>query len=147
MKNYSKLILIVFSIALNIGFIVAAVFIYYNHPSTSHYSYLGYAKEIIKGLDLSVDQNKEVAICLDSFKKEISSTGHELHKLQNEMLVLLSAPGDLDEDRLNQIYSTQNHLFQKKHQIVRDHLLMMKKQLGDEKSTRFFSELLKKNKG
>ena len=142
-----KHILMIFSIALNIGFIVAAVFIYYNHPATSRSGYLTFAREIIKELDLPAELNEEIKTGLELFRKDIASTGSQLQQLQNKILKVLSASRKLNEDELSEIYAGQDVLFQQKHKIVRDHLLMMKSKLGDEKSSRFFSELLKKNKG
>ncbi len=130
--------------ALNIGFIVAAIVIYYNHPSVSHGRYTVNATKIVDNSDFSSEKKKELTKSIEQFRKEISDLGTKLHQGQIDMLKVLSRPGPLDSDTFDGIYARQNLLWKKKHQMLRDHLLLMKKELGDEKSVWFFSQMLTK---
>lgn len=146
MKNYSKHLWGVFSVALNIGFIVAAVFIYYHHPSSAHHGYLSHARILVKELRLPASQQEELSDCLERFEREIYSVGGEYHQIQTDILTLLSAQGDLDMEKLDEIYARQGVLSRKKRDIVRNHLVLMRKLLGNEKSAQFFPRLLKRSK-
>ncbi len=146
MNHPYKQILAAFSLALNIGFIVAAIVIYYHHPSVSHGSYVVNAQKILDGSDLSSEKRKELTSCLEQFRKEISALGTKLHQGQIEMLNVLSRPGPLDAHSFDAIYTRQNLLWEEKHEMLRDHLLFMRKELGDKKSEWFFSQILANNK-
>ncbi len=146
MNYHYKQILTAFSMALNIGFIVAAIVIYYNHPSGSHGRYSTNAKKIVDNSDLSSEKKQELITSLEQFTKEISGMGMKLHQGQVEMLRVLSRPGPLDVHSFDEIYARQSVLWKEKHEMLRDHLLFMRKELGDEKSDWFFSRILANNK-
>ncbi len=146
MNYHYKRILTAFSVALNIGFIVAAIVIYYNHPSGSHGRYPTNAKKIVDSSELTSEKKQELISALEEFTKEISGMGMKLHQGQIDMLKVLSHPGPLDYNAFQRIYERQNLLWKKKHETLRDHLLFMRKNLGDEKSGWFFSRILANNK-
>ncbi len=79
-------------------------------------------------------------------EREIYSVGGEYHQIQTDVLTLLSAQGDLDMEKLDEIYARQGVLSRKKRDIVRNHLVLMRKLLGNEKSAQFFPRLLKRSK-
>ncbi len=145
MKNSTKNIALVFSVALNIGFIVAVIFIYFNHPATNHYGYLGRADKIIQAMDLPAEKRSELQNCLEQFEEEISFFGNSYRQIQIEILTLLAAPKQFDEAALEAVYVRQGEMSQKKRDIVKKHLVLMRKLLGSENSSHFFSSLLKRN--
>ncbi len=146
MNNHFKQILVVFSGALNVGFIVAALVIYWNHPSGSHHRYSTNAKKIVNTSNLSLEQKENLTKFLEEFTQQMSSAGKDLHQSQVDMLKILSAPGPLDYDAFDNTCARQSLLWKEKHQMLRDHLLLMRKELGDDKSTWFFSQILTNNK-
>ncbi len=146
MNNHFRQILIAFSVALNVGFIVAALVIYWNHPSGSHYRYSPNAKKIVNTSNLSLEQKEHLTKCLEQFTRQMSAVGNDLHQSQVDMLKILSAPGSLDHDAFDKAYARQDILWKEKHAMLRDHLLLMRKELGDDKSTWFFSKILTNNK-
>ncbi len=146
MNNHCKQILTVFSAALNIGFIVAAITIYWHHPSESHYRYSTNAKKIIEASEFSPAEKENLIKYLEQFTRQISAVGTDLHQSQIALLKVLSAPGPMDYAAFDETYARQNILWDKKHQLLRDHLLHMRKELGDEKSAWFFSQMLTNNK-
>jgi hypothetical protein len=141
-----KRILIVFSVALNIGFVMAAILTYYYHPSGLLARYSTHVQKIMKRLDLPPQQNQDLATHIDQFKEQFGSNLEALRRARTDMLMALAAPGPLDRNQFDEAYTQLDLLSKQEHQLVRNHLLMMRKQLGNEKGAHLFSEMLAKNK-
>ena len=146
MKNSVKHIGIVFSVALNVGFIVAAIFVYFNHPFVRHNGYLASAEQIIQKMDLSAQQHKELKGCLEQFKQEIASVGGAYRQTRTEMLTLLATADELDEERFDTVCLNMANIFSKKQEIMKKHLFAIRTAIGKEKSSVFFSGLLQRFK-
>lgn len=146
MKNSVKHFGIVFSVALNVGFIVAAVFVYFNHPSVRRGGYLASAEQIVKKMDLSAQQYEELKGCLEQFKREIAPVGSAYRQTRTEILTLLAADDELDEERFDVVCLNMADIFGKKQEIMKKHLFAIRTAIGKEKSSVFFSGLLQRFK-
>lgn len=146
MSHHLKRILIIFSVALNIGFAITAVVLYYNPPSHPHHRYWAFALETMKRLDLPPEQNRDVTTYMDQFKQKMSTTMEAFHQAHIEKLKVLSKPGPLNQKEFNKANNAFKHIVERKHQEIQNHVLTMRQKLGDEKGAQFFSEMLAKVK-
>ncbi len=146
MNHHLKRILIMFSVALNIGFIITAIVLYYTHPPRPHHRYRAYAQEALQRLNLPPEQHKDVTMYMDLFKEQIDATMQALHLARTDMLMVVSNAGPLDQKKFDETNAALNLLAEQKNQEIRHHVLRMRKQLGDDKGAQFFSEMLTKVK-
>lgn len=146
MNHHLKRILIMFSVALNIGFIITAIVLHINHPLNPHHRYQAYAKEVVQRLNLPPEQNRDLRIYMDQFKEQIDATMQALLLARTDMLEVLSNPGPLDQKNFDKKNIALNLLTEQKNQEIRKHVLKMRKQLGDDKGAQFFAEMLAKIK-
>lgn len=144
MNHHLKRIVIMFSVALNIGFIITAIVFHTNHPPRPPHRYQAHAKEVVQRLNLPPEQNRDLTIYMDQFKAEIDKTMQALHQARTDMLTVLSTPGPLDQKKFDETNTALNRLGERKHQEIRNHVLKMRKQLGDDKGAQFFAEMLAK---
>lgn len=145
MNITAKRVWVMFSVALNIGFVIVAAVLVYKHPP----SFRDYAKmnqEIISRLDLSADVEKSVTASMEKMETTHKDFVQKLHRSRNEGITLLSQPGPVDQKRFEMLNNAIVELLIQQNRSVQNHLLKIRNQLGDDKGTRFFSELLKKVK-
>lgn len=143
MTMHAKRIWVLFSVALNIGFIITAIVLFYTHPSPmTHHHYHAHARKALAQLNLAPEQEKAALENMDRFRKLRDDSVQDFHKARTRMLSLLSQPGPLDHAQFDAISEQVAQLVTRKHERIRQHVLDMRKRLGDEKGAKFFAAML-----
>lgn len=143
MTLHAKRIWILFSVALNIGFVITAIVLFYtNPPPMTHPHYHAYARKALAQLDLAPEQEKAVLENMDRFRDLRNNVDRDFHKVRSRMLSLLSLPGPLDHVQFDAIGKQVAQLETRKHECIRQHILDMRNRLGDEKGAEFFAAIL-----
>jgi len=137
-----KRILIVFSAALNIGFILSALILVHNHPPIPHQRFSDQLKTATQGLGLAPDQEEVMVEVMERFEKQHRQNRLKIKGIRNQTLALLARPGPLDVKRFDALTRESDEQLLKINQDVKKHLSDVRKRLGDEKGAGFFSALL-----
>lgn len=142
MTSNAKRLLIMFSVALNIGFVIMAAIFVYNRPHSFHEFFEAQAATLSR---LEVSPAVEHAI-LDALKK--METSHkafvdQLHQGRQEALTMLATPAPVDQKRYDEIGDSVSKILIERNRVVHNHLIEIRKQLGDEKGAVFFRAMLK----
>lgn len=134
---------VMFSVALNIGFIIVAVWLIYNHPPPHYKGGIKKGLEIVSLMGLPADVAKSVSASMKKMEATHEKFVQQLHQTRNEGIRLLARPGPIDRDRFEALHDKGTDLINKNSRNVQKHLLEVRRRLGDEKGAQFFSELLK----
>ena len=137
-----KRILVIFSITLNIGFVIMALILFYNHPR-AHHPNKKMRLEILSHLDLPADVEKSVAKSMEKMESSHMNFINRLHQVRNEAITLLSQPKPVNKKRFEVLNDKINDLTIQQNHVLQEHLIEIRNQMGDEKGARFFSEMLK----
>lgn len=143
MNTTLKRILIIFSITLNIGFVITAAIMIYNHPIRPWERHLAYSENAIKHLNLTPEKEKSMLTKIIDFHQKIDDAKKDFKTSRTKILSVLAKPGPTD---LAQFKSASNEIQQKHgqlHEIVRSHVLKLRQELGDKNGARYFQELIK----
>lgn len=136
-----KRILIIFSIMLNIGFVITAAIVIYYHPANHRERHLTYSENAVKSLHLLPDKEKRMLAAVKDFHQKMSETKKDFKEYRAKILSVLAEPGPIDQDRfeasVNGIHERHGQL----HEMIRGYVLKMRQDLGDENGARFFHEL------
>ena len=144
MSHHLKRILIMFSVALNLGFIITASVLYINHPPRPHQRYRAIAHKTIEQLNLPPAQYTDTKAYIKQFEDQLEATIRALHQSRTDILLVLSKPGALDQQQYEVVTEIlSQHAIKKRHLISR-HLLQLRQKLGDEKGAQFFAAILAK---
>ena len=148
MNFTAKRLLFIFSIALNIGFIIMAVALFYNKHYHHHKDDKGHEMrlKILSNLDLPPDLEKSVAASMEEVEKIHSDYIRKLYQTRNDGLTLLSQPESLDIKKFKKLNAQIVDIMIRKNRLIYEHLIDIRNKLGDEKGARFFSEILKQVK-
>lgn len=142
MNFTAKRLLVMFSVALNIGFVIMAVILVYNHPKPFHPDAKMLLK-ILSNLDLPADVEKSVAASMEKMETDHRNFIWKLHQARNKALTLLSRPEPVDKKRFEMLNDGIIEIMIQQNHVIHEHLLSIRSQMGDEKGARFFSEILK----
>jgi hypothetical protein len=141
-----KRILILFSVALNIGFVVTAIYFYATHPILPHQSYRAYAQKALNSINLPGEEESAVTAAMERFRASLDVTKLAFHQARSKMLFVLAQPGPLDKKQFDAVAEEVNQLISQKHSDIRAHILDMRHRLGDEKGAQFFAAMLEQVK-
>ena len=146
MKLLYKRILIFFSVALNIGIVIMAVFLFFNHPGKSHG--MSEIEGIFQKLDLTEDQHENALKFIQGFRASVQKQEKEIKVARDNMIRILCENGPLDKQRLNELYDAIVQEETDKNKLFLSHVVELRNLLGDEKGARYYSLLLQhlKNK-
>lgn len=142
MKLVYKRIFVMFSVALNIGFVLVAVTLAYNPSMLFGKSPQKVITDIVQRLDLPETQESAVMDSVLHFRETVHSHDKDLKKARGDILRLLATPGPLDTARLHALFQATNLQEKQKNHILENHVIELRNQLGDEKRALFFSYLL-----
>jgi hypothetical protein len=128
-KLLYKRILIMFSVALNIGFVIMAIFISYHHPKSFDERSWSDITGIVQRLQLP---------------KARADDRHQLdlRQARTDVIRSLAGNGAVDRDRLHLLLEAVSHQEKIGKEAFEAHVLDIRRQLGDEKGAEFFSLLL-----
>lgn len=139
-----KRILVIFSVALNIGFMITSAVRFYCHiQASSHSNYFREFETAMRGLGLSRDQEKSVQKLIEDFKIRHDEGKLRFKETRNRIFSLLSMPAPFDQRQFEALHAEIHRHNVEEDDDVRNHLLELRRVLGDEKGALFFSNLLK----
>jgi len=142
MKLTYKRILILFSVALNIGFLIMALFQAYQHTI--------YPKEqqrwkelmiIVRELNLPDAKAARAMETIARFRERMDSIETELKQARMEVLDLLAQTGPIDKERLHSLVQAAEMFSQKKRSMFEAHVIELRQVLGNGDGARFFIRL------
>ncbi len=143
MKNKIKKYLIIFSVSLNIGFIIAAGYtlIRYKLPYKGHYSRYSYHIRSFDKLNLSAEQKKQI----DQLVKDYITASKRIRYSSNQQAIktyaLMEKPGLPDREVLDKYLKAEQFAESNKEKIKLRHLIDIKRVLTDDQATSFFRNL------
>ena len=142
MTLFHKRLLVFFSVALNIGFVIMAVVMVLNHPKSHHGRTSREVLRIVERLDLAATQKESVIKEITGFKSQMGDHDRDLKKARLDIIRLLAKDGPLDSERLHQLFTVAMDRERQKSDAFETHVVTLRRQLGDEKGARFFTRLL-----
>ena len=140
MNLLHKRILIFFSVALNIGFVIMAVFMFFNHPGRFHGE--SGIEKIIQKLDLTEEQQENALKCIHRLRIAVENQEADIREARDNLIHMASKNGPLDQQRMNELCDVIDQEETDKNRLFLSHVVEMRNLLGDEKGARFYSLLL-----
>lgn len=138
-----KRILILFSVALNVGFVIATLIVIYNHPQDSRKKHIVEIETALKSLNLETKLAEEMLMDIRTFHHNLEEKKHNFHKFRINILSVLAIPGPVDTNRFEAAEKELQQMKSQMHKMVRTHILEIREKLGDENGARFFQALKK----
>ncbi len=141
MKLIYKRTLIFFSVALNIGFLVMALFHTLDRTMTGDERRWEELTTIVRELNLTEAESERIIEIMADFRKEVSTLDETDKTARMEALDCLTRPEPLDRDHLHERMQVSTQLSRKKQELFESHVLIMRRELGNEKGAEFFSRV------
>ncbi len=138
----TKRMLVMFSVALNIGFVIMAAVLVYEHPP-SHHNFFNMQVKTLSGLNVPAQVKQSVLDELMAMENSHKNHIDRLEQARHDAMTLLATPGPLDQKRFDTIDATIAEILNQRSHQIHDHLIEIRKQLGDEKGAEYFSVLMK----
>lgn len=142
MKLSHKRILILFSVALNVGFVIMAVVMMIHHPTSFHNRSKRAMLGIVQQLNLPEDREQTVLAAIQDFRTTIDQHEAALKQARGDIVRYLSRKGPVDKQQLHGLIETAEIQEKQKSRAFEAHVIDLRKQLGDEQGAQFFSLLL-----
>lgn len=142
MKILYKRILIMFSVALNIGFIAMAITMACNHSISHHQRSWNELVHIVRHLDLPQTQENKVIESIKQFGTVVDRQHGDVKKARDSILALLAKDGPVNPDELHRTILSVDRQEALKNKAFETHVLELRSLLGDEKGAQYFSALL-----
>ena len=141
MKLLHKRILILFSLALNVGFLIVAVPLFYTHSRPHDDRFQDEIAGVVKSLDLSPAVSRAVMDNINQFKTAFDELDDGIRKIRKDMEYLIQQRGPLDRDRLHELVLEDDELRKRKGEVFENHVVDLRRILGDEKGALYFIQL------
>jgi len=138
----ARRMLVMFSVALNIGFVIMAAILIYKHPPP-HHDFFDMQVKILSSLNVPAQVKQSVLDALTAMEKSHEAHVDKLHQARHDAMTLLATPGPLDLKRFDAIDASIAEILIQRSHMVHDHLIDIRKQLGDEKGAEYFSAMMK----
>lgn len=142
MSVTAKRVIFIFSITLNVGFLIMAAILVIQHPPLPHSS----AKmqlELLERLDLPEAVETHIIAAMDKMAADHDDFKRRHHLAINTSIALLAKPVPVDEERFLELNEKVVDLMTRQNLAVRERLLEIRRRLGDENGALFFTEMLK----
>lgn len=143
MKLFHKRLLILFSVALNIGFVIMAIVMMVAPQTSSSKGSYRAILDIVRQLDLPEDQERSVLDTIQQFGDKMDRDHQDLKAARGNIVRCLAADGPVDRSRLNRLTQALDSGHMRRNAAVEEHFMDLRNQLGDQKGPRFFTLLLK----
>lgn len=142
MSLFHKRLLILFSVALNIGFVimVIAVMVLHAHPSDKQ-SDKGIL-DIVQQLNLPRSQENSVVETIRGFKAVVDQNKQALKKARVEVVRCLAQNGSVDYNQLHRLTQAIGKIEKGTNEAFETHFMDLRNKLGDKKGAHFFTLLL-----
>ncbi|WP_319405751.1 periplasmic heavy metal sensor [uncultured Desulfosarcina sp.] len=142
MTLFQKRLLILFSVALNIGFVIMAIAMIINYPTSHRERPWRELVEIVQRLDLPESKEKTVLETMTRFRETMDNYDRDLKTARDDIIRLLAGSGPADLAELHRLFEAAQAKESQKSNIFETHVVDLRQQLGDEKGSKFFSLLL-----
>ena len=135
--------LLIFSLALNIGFLVLFLAQQFRDgPPLHRGSPRELADQVIKGLDLPGEQQEAMRALEASFEEQLRQMGRTVGAERLKVLELMADPGPLDEAALRAQEKVLQDLVRERFDMFLEHAGKMEEIIGPEKRAAFHAALL-----
>jgi hypothetical protein len=141
-RLYHKRLLILFSVALNIGFVIMAIVMVVQHHGSSHNRSQRAIIDIVQQLSLPEDQQRSVLKTVEQFKATLDQHNQNLKAARSNIVRRLAARGPVDRSQLHPLTDALVAKEKLKNEAFEAHFMDLRNQLGNEKGAEFFSLLL-----
>lgn len=138
MKLTYKRLLIFFSVALNLGFIIMGMVMLYRNSIPVKERSMREFITIVNQLKLPKTQSQIVLDNIGQFHATVGQIHKELKDARGDILRLLSRKDPVEQEQLHSLIKATDRLGQRKSEIFEAHVLELRQLLGDEKGARFF---------
>lgn len=142
MTLFQKRLLVLFSVALNIGFVIMAAVMIFTHPTSQRERTWRELVDIVHGLDLPAPEEASVIETMTRFKETMSGHDRDLKAARRDVIRLLAGSGPVDRAELQRLFATAQARENQKSDAFKAHVIELRRQLGDAKGAQFFSQLL-----
>lgn len=143
MKTGSKRWVMIFSLALNVGFLVMAAYGYYAHnlANSLHLRHSQAIEQSLRDLDMPSEIKLRAKEEFAQFTGRMQQIRTRIKATGNENFEILGKQGSFDEQAFDQNWDKIAVLWQQKHALVKAHLKKMRQILGPEYSVAFFNNI------
>jgi len=143
MNDKFKKFLIIFSICLNIGFIIIAGYalVLHKSPHDRHKSRFYRHAKLFEKLDMQTNQQKEINQLINNYVLTNNKVHSDAIKLKLVLYSLLEKPGLSNENELKDHLKKIQEAECKKEEIKFEHLLDIKRVLTGDQAQKFFQTL------
>lgn len=142
MKLFHKRLLIFFSVALNVGFLIMAIVMMLHSTDASHHRSYQEILDIVKQLNLAGDQELALVETIKQFRTTLDQHNQDLKKARSAIVRLLAAAGPVDRNQLRRLTAAVGSEENLKNEAFEAHFMDIRSQLGHEKGAQFFTLLL-----
>ena len=142
MNFLNKRIFIIFSVALNIGFVIMAITMAYHHSKPFHERSWYELVDLVQHLKLPESQESAALDAIKQFRVILDKHKQDAKQARRNIFLMFARTGPVDEGKLHQLIEAADNQEKMKNQAFEAHLLELRNLLGDEKRTQFFSLLL-----
>lgn len=146
MKLLYKRIFIMFSVALNIGFVIMAIMMVYHHSRPFHERSWLEIVDIVQRLKLPDAQESAALDTIKQFRVMVDKLDQDVKQAHSNILLLLARTEPVDPNQLHRLIEAAGHQEKRKNEALEAHILELRNQLGNEKGALFFSLLLEQLK-
>lgn len=136
-----KRVLILFSVSLNIGFIVYAVWAYMDDPVSRYKAHATIAGEALARTQAPPDVKQAAQRAIGDFDREISRLHEKMRQSRLRTIGLMAQPGDLPLIELEQVRLDHERMLLERTAMLNSHLINLRQILGPEASQTYFREL------
>lgn len=142
MKLFHKRLLILFSVALNIGFVIMATVMVVHHSNVSQNRSYRTILDIVQQLNLPDDQQRTVLETIKQFRTTLNAHHAVLKTARHQIVHYLTTDGPVDRSQVHQLTEALNAAEKKKNEAFQTHFLNLRNQLDNQKGAQFFTLLL-----
>lgn len=142
MNLLHKRMFIMFSVALNVGFVIMAVAMVYQHSISSRERSWAEIADIVARLKLPEAREQTVLDTIGQFRSTMDKNDQDLKAARSAIIRLLAKSGPVDLDQLHGLIGAADNREKHKNEAFEAHVIQLRNQLGDEKGALFFSLLL-----
>jgi hypothetical protein len=137
----TKRILILFSAALNVGFVIVALTLVYQHSRPFHERSWNELVEIVRQLNLPDSQSQAALDSIRNFRSTVDNLDKELQHARDDILRPLAESSPVDPALLHERIEAADHYEKLKGERFEKHVLALRQILGNEKGALFFTLL------
>ncbi len=142
MSLFQKRLLILFSVALNIGFTIMAIAMMVNHATQSNHHPEQEILKIVRQLNLPRNQESAVMETIHDFRAMVDQDKQALKQARVDVVSCLAQEGSVSRTRLHRLTQRVGTIEADRNNAFENHFMKLRNQLGDKKGAHFFALLM-----